>query len=115
MPFCEQTLPQVGQSAVDQVLCPLDCPAEQPRGLRDGVLLEVQHHRESPLSFDRQQTRPHGRAELLQPGVALRVAGSHRLANPAGLTCRAIELQCLFATTPPTPNLVDESAMCHLV
>ena len=89
MPFCEQTLPKVGQSAVDQVLCPLGRPAEEPSGLGDGVLLQVQHHRESPLSFHRQQTRPDGRAELLQAGIALRVAGGHRLANPAGLTRRA--------------------------
>ena len=115
MPFFEQTLTQVGQSAIDQVLGPLHHPAEQSRGLRDGVLLEVQHHRESAFSFDRRQTRAYGRAKLLQPRIALGVADSDRLANAAGLTRRAAELQGLFSTTPPTPNLVDKSTVCHLV
>ena len=74
MPLAQQTLPEIGQATVDEVLGALHVPTEDTTRLRDRMPLQVQHDRETSIPCRRRQARSYRRPQLAVRGVALGIA-----------------------------------------
>src|SRR4029450_3568670 len=113
MSFREQALPQICEPAVDKVLRPLDRPAEEPGRLRNGMALQVQHHRQPAIAHHREQTRSPGCADLTNRAVLFGLGPPRWRGDRVTLApFRVVPLQSHFPAALAPPDLVHERTVC---
>src|SRR4030095_10521844 len=63
-PLGRQTRPQVRQTAVDEILGPLECPIQEARRFGNGVTLQMECDGKTPLLLHRPETSADASTDL---------------------------------------------------